>query len=160
MMQRLQSWYRGLDEREQRFVLIGGIAAVIVVLAGVLLPLNGSVSQARQRVATKQVDFAFIQSVLPQLQSAGPAINPATAANIVVLIDTSAREGGLGKSLSSSQPTGDGGVRVRLDHAPFDGIVAWLARLSQQHGVRVESAEVEAAGEPGLVNAGLVLKPG
>ena len=160
MMQRLQSWYRGLAEREQRFVLIGGIAAVIVVLAGVILPLNGSVSQARQRVATKQVDFAFIQSVLPQLQSAGPAINPATAANIVVLIDTSAREGGLGKSLSSSQPTGDGGVRLRLDHAPFDGIVAWLARLSQQHGVRVESAEVEATGEPGLVNAGLVLKPG
>ena len=78
----------------------------------------------------------------------------------MVLIDTSARESGLGKSLSSSQPTGDGGVRLRLDHAPFDGIVAWLARLSQQHGVRVESAEVEAAGEPGLVNAGLVLRPG
>jgi general secretion pathway protein M len=160
MMQRLQSWYRGLAEREQRFVLIGAIAAVVVVLAGVILPLHGSVSQARQRVATKQVDLAFIQGVLPQLQSAGPAINPATAANIVVLIDTSAREGGLGKSLSSSQPTGDGGVRLRLDHAPFDGIVAWLARLSQQHGVRVESAEVEATGEPGLVNAGLVLKPG
>ena len=26
-------------------------------------------------------------------------------------------------------------------------MVAWLARLSQQHGVRVESAEIEAAGE-------------
>jgi type II secretory pathway component PulM len=38
--------------------------------------------------------------------------------------------------------------------------VAWLARLSQQHGVRVETAEIESAGETGLVNAGLVLKAG
>jgi general secretion pathway protein M len=160
MMERLQLWYRGLAERERRFVLIGGIAAVVVLLAGVILPLNSSISQARTRVANKQGDLAFIQNVLPQIQSAGSMASPATAENIVVLIDTSAREGGLGKSLTSSQPTGDGGVRLRLDHAPFDGVVAWLARLSQQHGVRVESAEVEAAGEPGLVNAGLVLKPG
>ena len=160
MMQRFQQWYRGLAEREQRFVLFGGIAAIVVVLAGLILPLNGSISQARTRVAAKQVDLVFIQNAMPQLQAAGPAVNAATPDTILVLIDTSAREGGLGKSLSSSQPTGDGGVRLRLDHAPFDGIVAWLARLSQQHGVRVESAEVEAAGEPGLVNAGLVLKPG
>ena len=78
----------------------------------------------------------------------------------MVLIDSSARESGLGKSLSSSQPTGDKGLRIRLDNAPFDALVAWLARLSQQHGVRVESAEIESAGEAGLVNAGLVLKAG
>jgi general secretion pathway protein M len=160
MMERLKSWYRGLAEREQRFVSYGGIAAIVLVLAGVILPLNGSVSRARERVAAKQVDLAYIQSVMPQLQAAGPAVTAPTADNIVVLIDTSARESGLGKSLTSSQPTGDGGVRLRLDRAPFDGIVAWLARLSQQHGVRVESAEVEAAGEPGLVNAGIVLKTG
>ena len=160
MMDRLQTWYRGLAEREQRFMMYGGIAAIVLVLAGVILPLNGSVSSARDRVAAKQVDLAYIQGAMPQLQAAGPAITAATPENLVVLIDTSARESGLGKSLTSSQPTGDGGVRLRLDHAPFDGIVAWLARLSQQHGVRVESAEVEAAGEPGLVNAGFVLKTG
>lgn len=160
MMERLKQWYRALAERERRFVLIGGIAAVVVLLAGVILPLNNSISKARERVTTKQGDLAFIQKSMPQLHSAGPAVVAATADTIVVLIDTSARESGLGKSLSSSQPTGDGGVRIRLDHAPFDGIVAWLARLSQQHGVRVESAEVEAAGEAGLVNAGFVLKPG
>jgi type II secretory pathway component PulM len=78
----------------------------------------------------------------------------------VVLIDSSARESGLGKSLSSSQPTADKGLRIRLDHVPFDALVAWLARLSQSHGVRVESAEIETAGEVGFVNAGLVLKAG
>ena len=77
-----------------------------------------------------------------------------------MLIDSSARESGLGKSLTSSQPTGEKGLRIRLEKVPFDAMVAWLARLSQQHGVRVESAEIETAGETGVVNAGLVLKAG
>ena len=89
----------------------------------------------------------------------GPAA-AATNENLVVLIDSSARESGLGKSLSSSQPTGDKTLRVRFDRAPFDGLMAWLARISQNHGIRVETAEFEFAGEAGMVNAGLVLKAG
>jgi general secretion pathway protein M len=160
MKARLQKWYRGLEERERLFVNIGAVTAVVLILAGLILPLNNSIFQARQRIAVKQADLAYIKSATQQLASAGPSMGAATGESLVVLIDSSARESGLGKSLTSSQPTGDGGLRIRLDHAPFDGIVAWLARLSQQHGVRVESAEIETAGEPGIVNAGLVLKTG
>ena len=158
MKAKLQKWYRGLEERERLFVNIGAVVVIVLILASVILPLNRSIFQARQRIAAKQVDLAYIQSATPQLVSAGPSMGGATGESLVVLIDSSARESGLGKSLTSSQPTGDGGLRIRLDRAPFDGIVAWLARLSQQHGVRVESAEIETAGEPGIVNAGLVLK--
>lgn len=153
----MRAWYAGLAERERRFVNIGAIAAGVLVLAGIILPLNRGIVQARQRVATKQIDLAFIQQATPELRAAGP-MTQASGASLVVLIDSSAREGGLGKSLSSSEPTGDGGLRVRMERAPFDGLVVWLVRLSQQHGVRVESAEIEQAGEVGLVNASLVLK--
>jgi general secretion pathway protein M len=159
-MEKLSLWYGNLAERERRFVLIGAVAVAVLVLAAVLLPLNRSISQTRQRVSLKQGDLAFIQSVVPQLAAAGPIGGGATRESLVVLVDSSARESGLGKSISSSQPTGDGGLRIRLDRAAFDGVVAWLARLTQQHGVRIESAEIESAGEAGLVNAGLVLKAG
>lgn len=153
----MRAWYAGLAERERLFVNIGAVAAGVLILAGIILPLNRGIVQARQRVATKQVDLAFIQQATPELRAAGP-MSQASGASLVVLIDSSAREGGLGKSLSSSEPTGDGGLRIRMERAPFDGLVVWLVRLSQQHGVRVESAEVEQAGEAGLVNASLVLK--
>ena len=153
----MRAWYAGLAERERRFVNIGAVAAGVMILAGIILPLNRGIVDARHRVATKQGDLAFIQQVTPELRAAGP-MSQASGASLVVLIDSSAREGGLGKSLSSSEPTGDGGLRVRLERAPFDGLVVWLVRLSQQHGVRVESAEIEQAGEAGLVNASLVLK--
>jgi general secretion pathway protein M len=156
----MREWYENLAERERRFVLIGGIGAAVLLLMAIILPLNRNIQQARQRVSIKQGDLAFIQNVRAQLAAAGPASAAASGESLVVLIDSSARESGLGKALSSSQPTGDGGLRIRLEHAAFDAVVAWLARLSQQHGVRVESAEIETAGEKGYVNAGLVLKAG
>ena len=157
----MRAWYENLSERDRRVVNIGGVVVLVLTLLAIILPLNTQISLARKRITTKQGDLAFIQSVAPQVAAAGPgAAGAANAESLVVLIDSSARESGLGKALSSSQPTGDRGLRIRLDKAPFDALVAWLARLSQQHGVRVESAEIESAGEVGLVNAGLVLKAG
>jgi general secretion pathway protein M len=157
----MREWFDNLSERDRKIVTYGGAVVLVLVLAGIIVPLNRNIAMARERVTRKQSDLQFIQSVAPQLAAAGPASgNAATAESLVVLVDSSARESGLGKSLSNSQPTGDKGLRVRLDRVSFDAMVAWLARLSQQHGVRVESAEIESAGEAGLVNAGLVLKAG
>jgi type II secretory pathway component PulM len=156
----MREWFDNLGERDRKIVTWGGAAILVLVLLGIIVPLNRNIAMARERVTRKQSDLQFIQSVAPQLASAGPAAANAAGADLVVLIDSSARESGLGKSLTNSQPTGDKGLRVRLDRVAFDAMVAWLSRLSQQHGVRVESAEIEAAGEPGLVNAGLVLKAG
>ena len=156
----MREWYARLSPREQQFVKLGAVAVGVMLLLGLILPLNRNIAQARQRVTHKQADLAFIQNAIPQIAAAGPAVTAASPETLVVLIDSSARESGLGKSLSSSQPSDGGGLRIRLDNAPFDGVVAWLARLSQQHGVRVETAEIDAAGEAGFVNATLVLKAG
>src|SRR6187455_2039204 len=157
----MRTWYAKLSERERRIVLFGGIAGAVLLLLAIVLPLGRNIAQTRLRVSNKQADLAFIQNAVPQLASAGPGMGAAaTGESLVVLIDSSARESGLGKSLSSSQPTADKGLRIRLDHVPFDALVAWLARLAQSHGVSVESAEIESAGDTGFVNAGLVLKAG
>jgi type II secretory pathway component PulM len=157
----MRAWYQNLAERERRMVLFGAIVAGILVILAVVLPLNRNIAQAKQRVTVKQDDLSFIQSAAPQIASAGPGpAGVASSENLVVLIDSSARESGLGKSLASTQPTGQKSLRVRFDRAPFDGLVAWLARISQNYGVSVESAEIEFAGEAGMVNAGFVLKAG
>jgi general secretion pathway protein M len=157
----MRQWFDNLSERDRKIVTYGGAVVLVLVLLGIIMPLNRNIAQARERVSRKQGDLQFIQSVAPQLASVAPLSGAAaTGESLVVLIDSSARESGLGKSLTNSQPTGDKGLRIRLDRVSFDAMVAWLARLSQQHGVRVESAEIESAGEAGLVNAGLVLKAG
>ena len=87
-------------------------------------------------------------------------VSAATGESLVVLIDTSARESGIGKSLSSSQATARQGPAHPAGQRALRRAGRVARAASQNHGVRVESAEIEAAGEPGLVNAGLLLKAG
>jgi type II secretory pathway component PulM len=158
-MENLLAWFNAQSPRDQRVAMIAAAVVVLLVLLGIFVPLDTSVSRAHARVQRKQADLAWMQSVEPQLAAAGTAVTAPTAQrSMIVVIDSSARESGLGSSLSSSEPSGPGALRVRLDKAPFDTMVVWLARLSQQNGIHVEQGNIDAAGPPGLVNAGLVLR--
>ncbi len=148
-----------LSERERRMVTFGGVAAVLLLIVGVVLPLDRSVQRAHDRIDRKQADLLWMRTVGPELSAAGPAVTrPATQESMLVVVDRAAREAGLGSSLTNSEPSGADGLRVRLEKAPFGLLVGWLARLSDQHGISVESATMDDAGEPGVVNAGLVLR--
>ena len=137
--------------------MFGAIAATALVLIGIVLPLDRSVARAHERVGRKQADLAWIRDVTPQLAGAS-VVQPATQESLVVVVDRSAREAGLGTALTSSEPSGAGGLSVRLEKAPFDILVGWLARLADQNGVRVESATIDSSGPPGLVNAAVILR--
>ncbi len=145
-----------MSERERRMVMICVVIAVLVLVLGVILPLDRSVAQARQRVVRKTGDLAWMRGVAPELAAAGPAV-AVSKESLLVVVDRSAREASLGTSLAGSEPSGNGGLRVRLEKAPFDTLVAWLARLSEQNGIRVDSATIDNSGKPGMVNAAVVL---
>ncbi len=148
-----------MSERERRMVLFGGVAAVALLIFGILLPLNSSVSKAQARVGKKQADLVWMQSVGPELAAAGPTVaRPSTNESLLVVVDRAARESGLGASLTSSEPQGPGLLRVRLEKAPFDIMVGWLARLADQNGISVETANIDSSGAPGIVTASLVLR--
>jgi general secretion pathway protein M len=149
--------YDTLAPREQKMVKFGAIGLVAILIFGVLLPLNSSVSKARTRISKKQEDLVWMKGVAPFLAAQTPAHN-SNGESLIVIVDRSARESGLGNSLAGTDPSGAGGIQVRLEKAPFDAIIGWLSRLSQQNGIGVEGATIDGAGAPGIVNAAIVLK--
>jgi type II secretory pathway component PulM len=151
--------FAALPVRQQRLV-VGGIAvAIVLLIVAVLLPLDHSVSSAQQRLAKKRADLVWMQGVAPELATA-PAPPSDSGESLLVIIDRSARESGLATALTGSEPGTGGSLAVRLQKAPFDTLVAWLARLAQQNGIVVDSATIDSAGAPGLVNAAVVLRSG
>jgi general secretion pathway protein M len=148
-----------LSARERRLVMAGAVLAALIVVFGILVPLDRSVAQAKERLAKKHADLSWMQSVAPELAATAP---PPTASgeSLLVIIDRSARESGLASSMAGSEPGGANTLSIRLEKAPFDSLIGWLARLSQQNGVLVDSATIEKAGAPGLVNAAIVLHSG
>jgi general secretion pathway protein M len=158
-MDNVVTWFNAQSPRDQRVALIGAVIGLIVLVLAIFVPLDTSVARASARVQHKESDLAWMRMVAPQLAAAGAAVTaPTSQRSLIVVIDSSARESGLGSALNSTEPGGPGALRVRLDKASFDTLVAWLAKLSQQNGIRVQDATIDAAGPPGLVNAGIVLR--
>lgn len=152
-------WYARQSERDQRVLRWGGIVAGVIILAGILLPLQRNLSQARARVAQQQTDLAWMRQMAPTLAAAGPG--PAAAAppgeSLVVLIDRSARESGLAQALTGSQPGANGAMTVRMENADFNLLIGWMSRLVAQHDLRVEAASITGNGDAGVVNASVQL---
>ena len=154
-MNRLQMWYAGLQARERRVVMVGSIAlAALLLIGGLLLPLQSAVSNATQGVTTRQEDLAWMHSNAPEIQAGGATLREDTGEAPVVLVDRVGREAGLGAALRGTQPSGTG-VRVQLEAAPFDTLVTWLATLDQQYGLAIDSITVDRAARPGVVNASI-----
>lgn len=151
----LRGWYEGLAERERRLVLWGGAAAVVLLLAALIWQLGASVAAAEERVERRRQDLAWIEAVTPRLQAA-PAARPGEP--LAIAVDRMAREAGLAETLASVEPASSGALRARFTGASFDALTLLLARLQKERGVITETASVSATGEPGLVDATLVLR--
>jgi general secretion pathway protein M len=147
-----------MTERELRMVQIGGVAAVLLLVFGVLVPLDSSVAKAKSRIAQKQEDLAWMKNVAPVLATVQPMQTSNNGESLIVVVDRSARESGLDKALAGSDPSGPGAIQVRMEKASFDSMIGWLSRLSQQNGIGVDSATIDGAGGPGVVNAAIVLR--
>ena len=151
--------YASLSERDRRLLLFGAVAAALLLIFGLIVPLDHSVTRERARLLGKRNDLAWVQNAALQLRDA-PQPPAASGESLLVIIDRSARESGLAGALAGSEPGAAGSLSIRLEKANFEKLITWLARLSQQNGVLVDSATIDKAGAPGIVNAAIVLHAG
>ncbi|HJS22218.1 MAG TPA: type II secretion system protein M [Steroidobacteraceae bacterium] len=159
LVRKFQAWLAGLSERERHMVTWGGLAAAVLVFLGaIVLPLYTAAARAERRVEQKQQDLEWMRSVAGELRAAGPAGAAGSGQSLIVIVDQSAQTAGLGSAVTGTQPSGTGGVRVRLEGAAFDTVVAWLASLEQQYGLRIESATIDRGAQAGIVNASVILR--
>ena len=161
-MNQIRLWLDGLAPRERTLVYVAAaLVAVAILYLAVVLPVTSAARHREARIAQKTSDLAWMRQVAPQVMAAAAAGNGVAGnESLVVLVDRTAREAGIGASIRDQSPAGQTGLQLRLEGAPFDALMAWLASLQQQHGVRVDAAIIGAANAPGLVNASLTLAHG
>jgi general secretion pathway protein M len=154
-------WFESLAPRERRLVYAAAaVAAVALLYVGVALPLERLHARQAARVEKKTADLAWMRQAAPRVaEMAGRGSAPGQE-SLVVLVDRTGRKAGLGSSVRDQSPSGANGLRLRLEGASFDAMVAWLAVLQQMYGVSVSDATIDAGAAPGLVNASITLTHG
>jgi general secretion pathway protein M len=154
-MNTLRTWYASLQQREQRTVIAGAIVVgLLVLVGGILMPLQSAVSSAVKAGETKREDLAWMRANSFEVRSSGGALPADTGEAPVVLVDRVGREAGLAGALRGTQPSATG-VRVQLEGAPFDTLITWVDTLDRRYGLAIESITVDRTSTPGLVNASI-----
>jgi general secretion pathway protein M len=155
-MNKLRTWYASLSARDQRVVAVGAvILAIIILIGGILMPLQSAVSSAAKGTETRREDLAWMRVNAPEVRALGGQLPADTGEAPVVLVDRVGREAGLASALRGTQPNATGGVRVQLEAAPFDTLVVWLDTLDRNYGLAIESITVDRTPVPGTVNASI-----
>ena len=155
----MRDWLAGLDARERAMVIGGAVAAAVIVFWGLIwAPLSSRTNELTDAVDSKQRMLTTLQRARAISAAGGPQVDAAARQSLVLLVDQTHRSFGLEGSLARNQPDGADGIRVTLQEAAFDGLVAWLAALRTSYGVTVESATIDSARAVGAVNATVVLR--
>ena len=158
-MQQILDWFKGLKPRERLLVAGGGIVVLIAALYFLALaPFYQAVGTRAERVAKKEADLAWMRSVAAEVAaggSSGGSVN--TAESLILLIDRTSKECGVGSALTGQTPRGDSGMSVRLEGAEFDKLVVCLGNWQQLHAVIVQEANFDRTPKAGVVNASLTL---
>ncbi|WP_166263638.1 type II secretion system protein GspM [Marinobacter caseinilyticus] len=71
-------------------------------------------------------------------------------------VTRSAGEAGL--SLQRFEPSGEDGIRVWLENAPFNQVAGWLETLNADYGIAIDQAALDRGKSPGLVSVRLTLQ--
>lgn len=161
-LQTVEQWqerFQALQPRERMIISAGGLLLVLVALYTlVLAPLSRAVETRTQRIAQKQQDLSWMQSIAPQLSAlVASQPNPGSSGeSMVVLVANSATSSNISAALTGQTPDGPDGVRVRFEGVNFDALVVWLGALQRDYGIQITEAELNRV-NAGQVNATLRL---
>lgn len=157
----LRGWWQGLASRERLALLIAAlIAAGAMAWVWVWEPLAASVEAERNRVAEQRSLLAWLDAVEPlarEWAGENPEIGESDGRSLLASVDRSARGAGLAGVLERIEPARDAGVRIWFAAVEYRRVMRWLEDFSRQRPVTIERIEAEPAGEPGRIDARIVL---
>jgi general secretion pathway protein M len=149
----LQSW-QAISPRERKLLLMAGVVVGVGILLTTLdwsrterVRLDRALPRAEARLEQVQESATEITRLHAQ-----PAPRRPAAAALLDMAQTSAKSRGLGVSIQ----TGGEGLHVK-GQAGFDELVAWLAAIQHDQGLRVLRMELQQQGAVVSVDALLAI---
>ncbi|TXH69016.1 MAG: hypothetical protein E6Q83_11920 [Thiothrix sp.] len=161
----MKAWFSALSERE-RYLLIMGVT---LILASVLWfyawkPLVKYKAQVASDLLTAAEDATLLKTAKAQLEAEQLAattrqpIDTTTSVQIVITPVLQKYQLARPEILVRSEAKGKEGVNIRLDNAPFDQVVAFLAELESQYAIYATSIALVPGAAPGLAGLQLTLE--
>ena len=153
MIAGVQTWFAGLTQRERSLVAVaGGLAAAIVLVFGIVLPLGRAHDAAHVRNRQAVEASSRLLAQLAALEA--PATSRATLAGPVSQVIAASADSA-GFVLQSNQARGAEAATIAVPTARPSAALAWLDSLAAQ-GIVLENLTMTPAADGSVsVNASL-----
>jgi len=157
-MRTLAEAWRARPERERSVLAAGALViGVMLYVAVVWLPLERMRARIAADLPALRASIASLERDAAEVKRlrATPSSIPANKAPLPMIM----RSGVWARELPGVQLTLPDENHVKLSGAdiPFSALLDWLTTVLAAHGLRVESARIEALAAPGRVRAELTL---
>ena len=146
----IKVWWQGINQREQRLVLVMGSAFIVFLLYSLIWqPLNESLAKTEQKLASRQVLLAWVIDNTSRYQHAkAMGKDNKSSSSLSSIINRTANQQQL--TITRIQPQGDN-VQVWLDSAPFTQLLFWLEHLANNEDVQVQAIDLAQGEKQGEV---------
>ena len=153
MIAGVQTWFAGLTQRERSLVAVAaGLAAAIVLVFGIVLPLGAAhdAAHVRHRAAVEASSRLLAQLAVLETPASRPAVLAGPVSQVIAASADSA-----GFVLQSNQAQGAEAATIAVPTARPSAALAWLDSLAAQ-GIVLQNLTMTPAADGSVsVNAGL-----
>lgn len=160
----MKEWWHNLQQREQRILLAGTTALVLLMLYALVWdPYQQEMTRLHETVSAKRLDLQTMQQAAAEidaLRHAGAGGVLSAGQSIMGVVDSSAKQFSVGTSIKRIQPEGEHSVKVWAEQVPFDDLVRWLDDLQKKSGIAIHTINIERQEVGGLVNVRMELRGG
>lgn len=151
MIERFNSYWASISEREQRLSLAAAFLVLIAIMYwGIWQPLSIGLANSENQLQRAQQTLSTTQQRATLLVSAGVGEGPAVSQsqNVTQIVNISARQNGI---IFSRIINRNEQVEVQISNVEFDRFINWLSGLSSQYSVAVISADISQADTEGYI---------
>ncbi len=145
----MQKWWRDLNQREQRVVLIMSfVVAVFLFITLVWQPLNENLEKAEVQVVKQQKLALWVKQNVVNYKKLKRSGGKQSSESLSSMINRTAKK--LSITVARMQPQGDD-LQVWVDEVPFDDFLNWMEQITAQEKAIIVAVDVALADKPGTV---------
>jgi general secretion pathway protein M len=147
----MKQWFSKLSQREQLMVLAAVVVTSLLLLYSITwAPLKRAIDGYEADNADARETLDWMQQAVVDIHGAntgGRAVDQTLS--ISALVDTTLPNYSL--VMQRYQPTGDDSAQLWLEDAPVSQVIAWLAAIERDYGMRLITVAITSADKQGFV---------
>lgn len=156
-MDAFKEWWSQAPARDQLALIIGGaLVALYILFMVVLKPVQEMREKEEIKINALQNSLENVRLLAARVAAQNQSSSDtAERASLESIVQSSLSSNGL--QVTSMNASGDDGVRLRFEEAPFENMLKWLYEMEVSQNLRIRDLSISAGSNSGAVAVNLRL---